>query len=261
MDKPTASPHVVIPFDYQSTPYSKSNNTIPDHKDPDTLPPSKKPRGAWSTRFASALAHEVRNPLTNINLSIDMLNSAITDMELRVYVDIITRSSNRINHLINELLLYQEIEEQETTKHSLHQLLDEALTLTADRIMLKKIRVRKEYGAKDGKICVDKEKIDIALANIIINAIEAMPAQNGELTLVTRSIANKYVIEITDNGTGIKKEQLQDIFKPHFTNKPGGMGLGLSTTLEILKSNHVVVDVSSKEGEGTCFILFFDKVI
>ena len=191
-----------------------------------------------------------------------MPNSAITDVELKVYVDIITRSSKRINHLINELLLNQEIEEPETNKYSLHQLLDDALTLTADRIMLKKIRVRKEYGAEDGKIMrVDKAKIVIALTNIIINAIEAMSAQNGELTLVTRSIANKYVIEITDNGTGIKKEQLQDIFKPHFTNKPGGMGLGLSTTLEILQYNHVVVDVSSEEGRGTCFILFFDKVI
>jgi signal transduction histidine kinase len=261
MNNPTSSPHVVIPFDNQSTPYSKSNDTIPNHKDPDTLPPATKTRGAWSTRFASALAHEVRNPLTNINLSIDMLNSAITDMELKVYVDIITRSSKRINHLINELLLYQEIEEPEATRDSLHQLLDDALTLTADRIMLKKIRVRKEYGAEDGKICVDKAKIGIALANIIINAIEAMSVQNGELTLVTRSIANKYVLEITDNGTGIKKEHLQDIFKPHFTNKPGGMGLGLSTTLEILENNHVVVDVSSEEGHGTCFVLFFNKVI
>jgi signal transduction histidine kinase len=189
-----------------------------------------------------------------------MLNSAITDEELKIYVDIITRSSRRINHLINELL-YQVIEEPQMNKHSLHQLLDEALTVTADRIMLKKIRVSKEYGAEDGKICVDKAKIGIALTNIIINAIEAMSAQNGELTLVTRSIGNKYVIEIADNGIGIKNEQLQDIFKPNFTNKPGGMGLGLSTTLEILQYNHVVVDVSSEEGCGTCFILFFDKII
>jgi signal transduction histidine kinase len=261
MNNPTASSPVVIPFDYPSTLYSKSNNSIADHKDLDRLPASTKTWGAWSTRFACALAHEVRNPLTNINLSIDMLNSAITDVELKTYVDIITRSSKRINHLINALLLYQEAKEPETTKHSLHHLLDEALMLNADRIMLKKIGVRKEYGAGDGKICVDKAKIGIALTNIIINAVEAMSAQGGELTLVTRSIANKYVIEITDNGTGIKKEQLQDIFKPHFTNKPGGMGLGLSTTLEILKNNHVVIDVSSEEGRGTCFILFFDKVI
>ena len=141
-----------------------------------------------------------------------MLNSAITDVELKVYVDIITRSSKRINHLINELLLNQEIEEPESNQSSLHQLLDDALTLTADRIMLKKIRVRKEYGAEDGKIGVDKAKIVIALTNIIINAIEAMSAQNGELTLVTRSIANKNVIEITDNGTGIKKRTVTKIF-------------------------------------------------
>jgi signal transduction histidine kinase len=170
-----------------------------------------------------------------------MLGSAITDNELKIYLDIISRSSMRINYLLNELLKYQEIEESESNKHSLHQLLDEVLTLTADRILLKKIRVRKEYGADDGKICVDKEKISIALTNIIINAIEAMPTQSGELTLVTRSIGNKYVIEIADNG------------------KPGGLGPGLSTTLEILQYNHVVVDVSSEEGRGARFLLFFDK--
>jgi len=190
-----------------------------------------------------------------------MLKSIITDSELKIYLDIISRSSTRINYLINELLKYQEIEDTETNKHSLHQLLDEVLTLTADRITLKKIKVRKEYNAEEGKISVDKAQIGIALTNIIINAIEAMAEQNGELTLVTRSIGNKYVIEIADNGIGIKNEQLKDIFRPNFTNKPGGMGLGLSTTLEILQYNHVVVDVSSEEGRGTCFILFFDKAI
>jgi signal transduction histidine kinase len=241
MNSPTASSHVVIPFD---SPFPASSNSR-----------------VLASRNISALAHEVRNPLTNINLSIDMLNSALTNSEHKIYIDIILRSSKRINHLINELLQSQEIEESESNRHSIHRLLDDVLTLTGDRILLKKIRVTKEYGAEDGKICVDKEKIAIALTNIIINAIEAMPAENGELTLVTRSIGNKYVIEIADNGTGIKNEQLKDIFSPHFTNKPDGMGLGLSITLEILQYNHVVVDVSSEEGRGTCFILFFDKVI
>jgi signal transduction histidine kinase len=261
MTNPSASSHVVIPFDYRHSLHFSSYNTAPDFKDLDILSPAAKTSRDQSARFASALAHEVRNPLTNINLSIDMLRSAITDNELKIYVDIIMRSSMRINHLINELLQYQEIEDSETNKHSLHQLLDEVLTLTADRIMLKKIRVKKEYGAEDGKICGDREKIGLALTNIIINAIEAMSAYNGELTLVIRSIGNKYVIEIADNGTGIKNEQLKDIFRPHFSNKPGGMGLGLSTTLEILQYNHVVVDVSSEEGRGTRFLLFFDKVL
>ncbi len=242
MNSLTAASRIVIPFDSLPAPRPKTSRLE-------------------SSRFASALAHEVRNPLTNINLSIDMLSPAITNNELRVYLDIIIRSSKRINQLINEILKYQEIEDSETNKHSLHELLDEVLTLNGDRIVLNRITVTKEYGAEDGKIRVDKEKIGIALTNIIINAIEAMPAKNGELTLVTRSIGNKYVIEIADNGTGIKNEQLEHIFKPHFTNKPGGMGLGLSTTLEILQYNHVVVDVSSQEGRGTSFILFFDKAI
>jgi signal transduction histidine kinase len=260
MNYPTATSHAVTPFVYRPSLHFPSYNTAPDGNDPAKPSLLTETWRDQSSRFASALAHEVRNPLTSINLSIDMLNSAIMDNELKVYLDIILRSSARINHLVNELLKYQEVEESETNKHSLHHLLDEVLTLTADRILLKKIRVRKEYGAEDGKICVDKEKICIALSNIIINAIEAMSAKNGELTLVTRSAGNKYVIEIADNGTGIKSGHLKDIFRPHVTNKPGGLGLGLSTTLEILQYNHVVVDVSSEEGQGTRFLLFFDKV-
>jgi signal transduction histidine kinase len=83
MNSPTAGSHVVIPFDSQPS------------------------------RLASALARDVRNPLTSINLSIDMLRSSIMDSELKIYVDIISRSSLRIDHLIDELLKYQEIEESE----------------------------------------------------------------------------------------------------------------------------------------------------
>jgi nitrogen-specific signal transduction histidine kinase len=178
MNYPLVSSQAVIPLDYRPSLQFSSYNKVPDRRDLDIPSPLTKTWRDRSARFASALAHEVRNPLTNINLSIDMLNSAITDSALKIYTDIITRSSIRINHLINELLLHQEFEETATNKYSVHQLLDEALTLTADRIMLKKIKVRKEYGAEDGKICVDRERICIALTNIIINAVEAMSAAN-----------------------------------------------------------------------------------
>jgi signal transduction histidine kinase len=261
MNLPASNLQSIIPLGYQPSLHSPSYNGVPDHKDLDIPSPVTKTWRDRSARFAAALAHEVRNPLTNINLSVEMLKSITTDSERKIYFDIIMRSSIRINHLINEILHYQSIETSEPNRHSLHQLLDEALALTADRIMLKKIKVRKEFQTEDGKISLDKEKTGIAITNIMINAIEAMSVDNGELTLVTRSVGNKYVVEISDNGTGIKDEQLKDIFRPDFTTKPGGMGLGLSTTLEILQYNHIVVDVSSEEGRGTRFLLFFDKAL
>jgi signal transduction histidine kinase len=101
--------------------------------------------------------------------------------------------------------------------------------------------------------------MQIALTNIIINAIDAMPSENGELKLTTKSIDGKYIIQVEDNGCGISKANLKHIFKPFFTKKPGGLGLGLATTYHILKSNHVGIDVESEEGKGTLFILSFDK--
>jgi signal transduction histidine kinase len=250
-----------IPFSLQPSLNLVSYDMAPDHKNLNTPFPATKTGRDRPALFASALAHEIRNPLTNINLSIEMLQSLTTDNELRPYLDIIMRGSSRINQLINELLKCQDMEEVHSSDYSLHQLLDEALAMTEDRILLKKIRVRKEYATEDDRICVDNGKVRIALANIINNAIDAMSYKKGELTLITRSIGEKYALEIADNGIGISKEDLKSIFKPFFTSKPAGMGLGLSTTLEILQYNHVDIDVSSERGQGTCFILFIDKAL
>ncbi len=67
-------------------------------------------------------------------------------------------------------------------------------------------------------------------------------------------------MEIEDHGIGISKENLTNLFIPYFTNKAGGMGLGLSTTTYILKANHATVDVQSEEGKGTRFILCFEGI-
>ncbi len=160
-------------------------------------------------QFASALAHEVRNPLSNINLAVEILQSTMSDDEQKDYLDIILRGTAKINDLVGDLIAYYQTEELRPQRYSINKLLDEVLAKTVDKIMLKHIVVVKDYTSFDNKICVDSQKIKIALTNIIINAIDAMPSENGELKLITKSRKGKCTIEIEDNGIGISKENLK----------------------------------------------------
>jgi signal transduction histidine kinase len=211
-------------------------------------------------QFVSTLAHEVRNPLTTINLAVKMLKAPVKIYDDNLYLAIIIKASEQINDLITDLLRSWQPTEMQAEKYPIHELLDAALAKTEDRALLKNITVRKDYSTLDCKILVNKQKIEIALTNIIINAIDAMPSENGKLKLVTKSINGKCVIEIEDTGIGISRENLKKIFTPYYTNKPGGMGLGLATTMDILKANHCTVDVQSEEGKGTRFILSFEGI-
>lgn len=208
----------------------------------------------------AALVHEVRNPLANVNLAAEMLATIITSDDQKLYLDIIMRNSIRINSVLTDMLRSFQPDETHFEEHSIRELLEEVLEVSMDRIMLKNILVTKYYVRKDHKILVDKLKLKIAFSNIIINAIEAMPMEKGILGLITRSVNGKPVLEIKDNGVGISKEDLKQIFKPYFTKRPGGMGLGLSTTLDMLESNHVGINVRSALGKGTNFILTFEGI-
>jgi signal transduction histidine kinase len=119
--------------------------------------------------------------------------------------------------------------------------------------------VKKNYAPYDLKVKTDRPKLKVALTNIVINAIDAMPSENGELRLCTKLIRGRHAISIQDNGCGISKESLPFIFDPYFTNKPGGVGVGLAATKDILLSNQIGVKVESRKGEGTRFILLFEK--
>jgi signal transduction histidine kinase len=207
-----------------------------------------------------ALAHEVRNPLCTMDLALEMLSLTDLDDERKEFVDIIKRGSHRIKELVNNILVSVRVDAPLVELYSPHQLLEEALITVKDRLHLRNIIVNKEYSEIRCRIRVNKEKIKIALNNIIINAIDAMPLQGGELTLVTKLTGERCTLEIRDNGIGISEECLENIFKPYFTGKEGGMGLGLSITLDILRANHATLDVRSREGAGTCFMLSFENI-
>ena len=212
------------------------------------------------TFFSAALAHEIRNPLTNIELAVDMLLSTDLQSDQKFYLDVIKRASFRINGLVTELVTSGESGEAASDYQSIHLVLNEVLALTNDRIRLKNIEVLKNYTEADCNIWMNKQQLKIAIVSIVINAIEAMPAEAGKLTFVTRSGNGQFVIEIEDNGTGISEQNLSNIFKPFYTSKPGGLGLGLSTTLDILKANHAMVEVKSELDRGTTFLLSFARL-
>jgi len=208
---------------------------------------------ASTGRIARTIAHEVRNPLTNINLSVEQLKEDATDENMNLMLDMIVRNSNRINQLIADLLNSTKSAELVFQTASINQLLDETLTLANDRIQLKNIQVEKKYSNDLPDVSVDVEKIKIALLNIIVNAIEAMEKDKGFLQIKTERLNGKCIVSVTDNGTGIAKDSLSKLFEPYFTSKPKGNGLGLTNTQNIILSHHGSIHVESEESKGTTF--------
>jgi len=206
------------------------------------------------------LAHEVRNPLTNINLSVEQLKPEIHGEDANIYLDIIARNCGRIDALISELLDLSRPAEISLQKVSLQSIMDKSVTAAADRISLKGIVLEQVYPQWPAQVMADTEKLKIAFLNIIINAIEAVPKESGKIVISIKDEAPCYKVYINDNGGGIPEENLSRVFEPYFTSKTNGFGLGLAATWNILQSHHATIDVSSQHGEGTSFILSFEQV-
>ena len=205
------------------------------------------------------LAHEVRNPLTNINLSVEQLKPELNSEDANIYLDIIARNCGRIDTLISELLDLSRPAEISLQRSGLQEIIDSTLSAASDRISLKNIRLERAYPERPAFVMADREKLKIALLNIVINAVEAVPSQSGVITISIRQEAPHYKVFINDNGGGIPEENISRIFEPYFTSKTNGFGLGLAATWNILQSHRAGIDVNSQLGEGTSFMLTFEE--
>jgi PAS domain S-box-containing protein len=205
------------------------------------------------------LAHEVRNPLTNINLSVEQLKPELNSEDANIYLDIIARNCGRIDSLISELLDLSRPAEISLQKSGLQEIIDSTLAAASDRISLKNIRLELAFPQEPAFVMADREKLKIALLNILINAVEAVPPQSGVINISIRKESRHYRIYINDNGGGIPEENISRIFEPYFTSKTNGFGLGLAATWNILQSHRAGIDVNSQLGEGTSFMLTFDE--
>jgi PAS domain S-box-containing protein len=210
-------------------------------------------------RLVRTLAHEVRNPLNNINMSVEQLLQAERNVEDETYLflDIIQRNSKRIGDIITELLDTSRPTDLVFDRCSLQSILDESIGEALDRITLQHVNMQIKYANEPCYILANKEKLKIAFLNIIINAIEAVPPITGKINISVENVREAHIVTIKDNGCGIPEENISRLFEPYFTSKRNGMGLGLAATLNILQSHKATVDVSSALKQGTTFTITF----
>lgn len=211
-------------------------------------------------RFARTVAHEVRNPLTNIALSAEQLESEDLNEDALYYVGIIKRNTLRINNLITELLQFSSPEQMQFSTYMLNDLLENSLESALDKMTMKGVKIIKNLSPTLPSVKADADKLQMALFNILINAAEAMVENEGILTLTTADNTNDTCrVSIGDNGCGIADEQLNRLFEPYFTNKKAGIGMGLATTLNIVQAHGGQIQVLSEVGNGTQFNVILPK--
>jgi signal transduction histidine kinase len=208
--------------------------------------------------LTGALVHEIRNPLSTLNLNLQLLREDLTrpglSTEPRVLarLDALEQETQRLKTILDDFLRFAGRYEVNLKTQAAGPVIEEAVSFYTERLQRAGIQVRS--GAADALplVRLDAVRIKQALSNLILNAEAAMP-EGGELLVAAEPERGGLVIHVTDTGHGIPKEDLDRIFRPYYSTRPGGSGLGLPTVQRIVHEHDGRLEVLSEPGRGTRF--------
>jgi signal transduction histidine kinase len=214
---------------------------------------------ASTGRLAAGIAHEINNPINSImNCAALMIGKIRKDEYDPAYfgrfLSSIEKECRRTARVIRDFLDFS----RETGPHfaatSVNQVIADTLVLLEPEAEPRRIRFETKLGPNLPDLFADKDQLQQASRNVIVNAYEAMPA-GGKLTITTRRQTKWVEVEFADTGSGIAPENLERIFDPFFTTKSGGTGLGLSVVYGIVDRHNGKIEIESEPGRGTRFII------
>lgn len=214
---------------------------------------------AWK-EVAQGIAHEIKNPLTPIQLNTQRLRKKYhEDKEgfARVFeesIAIICQEVEGMKDMLNEFQRFSRMPAPNPKPASLHKIIDDISILYADHE--KEVAVKKHFDANINLIKVDAEQMRRVFINLFENALDAME-EHGEINITTRLNQQEKLIQIefSDNGSGIAPEDLNKLFLPHFTTKKRGSGLGLAIINRIIVDHNGTIQVKDNIPQGTRFVI------
>jgi signal transduction histidine kinase len=208
-------------------------------------------------QLAAGIAHEIRNPLTSISILIHSLRERISSEDSEQEdLKVIEEEIHRINEIVDRFLRFAKPAVPFLERTEVLSIFEEILQLIKPQIEKQHIVVQKEFQALP-MILMDREQMKQAILNLLLNAVQAMP-KGGQLTLSCRNSEDGKGIQfaIEDTGMGISSEDLNRLFDPFFSNKEGGIGLGLSITHRIIDQHRGKIEVESIPDKGTLFTVW-----
>ena len=215
-------------------------------------------------RMAAGIAHEIRNPLNAIALTVSHIQDefAPEDAEERkkfeTFTENIQNEIRRLESLVKRSLTFSRRPRPRRQLVDVNQVLKEVLVLARAQAVKQGIELEQKWSQNSFTTMADGEQLQEAFWNLIANALQAMPEGGGKITVTSKLDPLRATMEFsfTDSGCGIPAADQEKIFDPYFTSKDRGVGLGLAIVRRIAEDHGGRVEVRSKEGEGSTFLLW-----
>jgi signal transduction histidine kinase len=203
--------------------------------------------------LATGLAHEIRNPLAGIAGVIEIVGRDLpASSPARPVIKDVRQEIARINRIVTDLLQTARPHPPRVSKTDLNTTVEHAVMLGRQQAITKSVEIVLKKDLTLPEVEHDSDQIHQVLLNLLLNALQAIDGQ-GTVTVSLRRDQNFAVIDVADTGRGIALEQLPNIFRPFFTTKGEGTGLGLSLARRIVEDHHGTITVDSAVGKGSTF--------
>jgi signal transduction histidine kinase len=205
-------------------------------------------------RFASQIAHEIRNPLSSISLNLELLEDELKDSgdEARSLIRSVLKEIDRLNDIVSEYLQFSRFPKPHLKRGHVDGVIGE---LVRNFKLPANVRIETELMPASPEVSIDEALLRQVLDNLVRNGVEAIQG-SGVIRIETEIIDRFLVIRVCDSGSGISPDAQSKLFQPFFTTKPHGTGLGLATSQQIVFEHNGHLTVDSQEGKGATFTTF-----
>jgi signal transduction histidine kinase len=214
---------------------------------------------AWR-ELARRLAHELKNPLFPLQLTVENLVRA-REQSPAVFEEIFRESSatllaeiNNLKQIISRFSEFSKMPQPQLQPVIVNEVVEGLRRLFQLQLDSSSIACRVELDASNEPVAADPELLHRALSNLVLNAMDAM-SKGGTLTLRTRDREDKVIIEISDTGAGLTREECERLFTPYYTSKQHGTGLGLAIVQSVISDHGGTISVQSQPGVGSTFMV------